>query len=317
MRWGAALVWVAGSAGFLLAGMRLRSIHARASGLVSLLVAGILETWDYCLGMHEGYFLLLNGRFLAALAAILVVFAYAFVYRRSKEVCPAGEKRLSNALYGIGVLLLPILASAETWQWLAFHDHYYIARCLLPFLWLGGTAGYLGGGIRLRSVHLRVAGVVVLAVAAILAAIAYGHDAPTGYLVCLNWRFAAGLGVPLMAFIYALLRRLRRICLPGEQVASTALYGIGIFLLTILASVETWLWLDMHGYHYLLRCLLPLIWLVATASYLGAGLRLRSVGLRGAGLAILAVAGILAGLGYGFGMEGGYVPISTGASLQG
>ena len=308
VHWASALVWTAGSVGFLAAGIKLRSVHLRFSGFVALAVAVALETWDYGLGIQPSYLLIFNGRFLGALAAILVVFSYASVYRRSQEICRPDEKHLSIPLYGTGIILLVILASFETWQWLAFHGHRYIGRCVLPFLWVGGAAGYLGAGIRLRSIHLRVAGVVVLAVAGILATVGYVYHGPVGYLIYFNWRFAAGLIIALMVFAYAFaMRYLRQICSPDEQVASTAFYGIGIFLLLILATVETYVWLAIHDYHYLARCLLPLIWVVGSASYLATGIRLRSVYLRAAGLATLTVAGILAAAGYAYRIEGDYL----------
>jgi hypothetical protein len=95
-------------------------------------------------------------------------------------------------------------------------------------LWVAGAAGYLGAGVRLRSIGLRVGGVVVLAIACILATVGYVYRGPVGYIIYFNWRFIAGLVVPIMVFAYALvMRRLRQIFLPYEQVASTAFYGIG------------------------------------------------------------------------------------------
>jgi uncharacterized membrane protein len=316
LRWASALVWVGGSAGFLAAGMGLRSLHARFSGFVALAVAGGLEIWDYVLGIEPSYELILNGRFLAALGGILVVFSYAFVYRRWQQLCRPDERGASNPLYGVGIILLVILCSFETWQWLGFRGYHYAARCVLPFLWLGGAAGCLGAGIRLRSIGLRVAGVVVLAVAGVLASVGYAYGAPVGYLMCFNWRFAAVLAVALMVFAYAFsLRYNRHICSSGEQVVSTTLYGIGIFVLIILATVETSIWLDAHGHEYLARCLVVLIWVAGAAGYLVTGVKLAMGRLRGVGLAVLSVAGILAGRGYIFDMDAGYLLCLNGRFL--
>jgi uncharacterized membrane protein len=316
VRWASALVWVAGSVGFLAAGTKLRSIHSRVSGLVALAVAGALETWDYGLGINASYLLIFNGRFLAGLATIPVVFSYAFVYRQSQGSCHPDERRLSTPLYGTGIILLVILLSFETWQWLAFHGHNYIGRCVLVLLWVGGAAGYLGAGVRLRSVHLRVAGLVVLAVAAILAAVGYGYRIEGDYLPYFNGRFAAGLPTAFMVLGYALtLHKLRSICQQSEEYVSEALYGTGIFLLVLLTSAETWLWLDAHGHHYLARCLVPLIWVVGAGGYLGAGIKLRTARLRGVGLAALSVAGILAASGYAFDIHGKYLLYLNGRLL--
>ncbi|MHC4327086.1 MAG: DUF2339 domain-containing protein [Planctomycetota bacterium] len=316
--WACALVCAAGAAGFLVAGIKLRCVHSRFSGLVALAAVGTLEIWDYCLGIHASYPLIFNGRFFAAFAAIMVIFSYAFTYRRLQQLCNPNEKRLSIPFYGAGIGLLVILFSCETWQWLALRDHHYIARCLLPLLWIAGTAGYFGAGVRLRSIHLRQAGLAVLAVAGILAGVGYAYRIESDCLLCLNGRFAAALAVPLMAFMYAFtLRRLRDLCEPVEQYISEALYGIGIFLLVILTTAEIWLWLDARSYHYLARCLVPLLWVAGTAAYLGTGIKLRTARLRNVGLAVLAVAGIFASRGYAFDMDAGYLLYLSGRLLAG
>ena len=307
VRWSSALVWVVGAAGFLTAGLKLRSEHSRASGFFALAAAGALCAWDYNAGIYPGYLIILNGRFLAALAAIAVVFLYAVVYQRSGQFCLPAEKRLAIPLFGISILLLVVLSSAESWQWLVFHNHRYAARCLLPFLWAAGTTGYLFAGIRLRSPRLRTAGLVVLAIAGILAALGYWFRVPGGYIIIFNWRFVAALAPASMVFTHAAaLRKFRSICEPNEQIVSEALYGIGIFLLIVLATSETRIWLIAHNYHYLARCVLPLIWVAGAASYLTAGLKLRTARLRDAGLAVLLVAALLSAYGYSLDIHRGY-----------
>jgi uncharacterized membrane protein len=308
VRWITALIWAAGSVGFLAAGLKLHSVHSRFSGLVALLVAGTLETWDYGLGVRSNYLLFFNGRFVAAFAAIIVLFIYAFIYRRSQEQCNPDEKLLSIPFYGTGIILLVILFSVEIWQWLAFHGHHYLLRCILPLLWVVGSASYLGTGIRLRSVHLRIAGLATLTVAGILAGVAYMYRIEVDCILFFNGRFAAALALPFMVFIYAFtLRRLRDIRHPIEEYISEALYGVGIFLLVILASAEIWLWLVSHDHNYLARCLVPLIWVAGAAGYLGTGVRLRMARLRSVGLGVLSVAGIFAASGYKFDMDSSYL----------
>ncbi len=315
-RWACAVVCAAGAAGFLLAGIELRSVPARFSGLVALAAAGALEMWDYGRGIEADYLLIFNGRFLAACAAILVLFSYAFTYRRRQALCHPDEKRLSIPFYGAGVLLLVILCSGETWQWLALRDHRYLARCLLPLLWVAGAAGYLDAGWKLRSIHLRQTGLAVLAVAGMFAGVGYTYRVESDCHLFLNGRFAAALAVPLMAFLYAFaLRRLRDLREPIEQDIAEALYGIGILLLVILTTAEIWLWLDARDYHYLARCLVPVIWVAGAAAYLGAGIKLRTVRLRNAGLALLAVAGVFAGRGYAFDLGAGHLLFLNGRLL--
>jgi len=317
VRWACALVCTAGATGFLVAGIKLRSVHSRFSGLVALAAAGALEIWNYYLGIETDYLMIFNGRFFAAFAAIIVLFSYAFAYRRLQKLCGPEEKQLSIPFYGAGIVLLVILFSCEMWQWLALHGHNYVARCLLPLLWVAGATGYLGTGFRLRSIHLRQAGLVALAVAGIFAGVGYTYRIENDCLLCLNGRFAAALVVPLMVFIYAFaIRRLRDLCEPVEQYISEALYGIGIFLFIILTTAEIRLWLDARSHYYLARCLIPLLWVAGAVAYLGTGIKLRTVRLRHVGLAILAVAGVCASHGYTFEVTG-YLLYLNGRLLAG
>lgn len=307
VRWSAALVWVLGAAGFLAAGFKLRSEHARASGFVALAIAGALCVWDYALPFTKDFSIVFNGRFIASLAAIAVVFAYAVAYLRFQEICLPVEKRLVNILFGIGILLLAVLSSVESHQWLVLNDYHYAARCLLPFLWVAGTAGSLFAGIKLRSVGLRTMGLAMLAIAGILAALGYRHRIDSDYLLLLNWRFIAALATTLMVFAHAAtLRKRHDLCEPSEKDIPEALYGIGILLLAILTSWETRIWLVAHEHHYLARCLLPLIWIAAAAGYLAVGMKLRMTGLRTAGITSLFVATLFAAHAYTFDMHPGY-----------
>nr|MBC8217539.1 DUF2339 domain-containing protein [Planctomycetota bacterium] len=307
VRFSAALVWVLGAAGFLAAGFKLRSEHARASGFVALAIAGVLCAWDYALPFTKDFSIVFNGRFIASMAAIAVVFAYAAAYLRFQEIRRPAEKRLANALFGIGIVLAVVLSSVESRQWLVLNDHHYAAKCLLPFLWVAGAAACLFAGIKLRSVGLRATGLVLLAIAGFLAALGYRHRINFDYIVLLNWRFVAALAPTLMIFAYAAtLRKRQDLCEPTEKHIPEALYGIGILLLAILASWETRIWLIAHEYHYLARCLLPLIWTAAAAGYLAVGMKLRMTGLRIASVATLFVATLFAAHAYTFDMHPGY-----------
>jgi hypothetical protein len=212
-----ALIWTTGSIGFLAAGFKLRSIHSRVSGLVALLVAGFLITWDYGLGIRPDYLIIFNGRFAAAFTIIIVLFLCAFVYRRLQERCNPDEKNLSIPLCGVAIILLVILTSTESCQWLNFHGRHYLSRCILPLLWIAGSAIYLAVGIRLRSVHLRIAGLVTSMVAGILSCVGYIYKIEN-YNMFYNGRFAAALALSLMVLVYGFtLRRKQEIQQPGEK----------------------------------------------------------------------------------------------------
>jgi hypothetical protein len=279
-------------------------------------MAGLLGGLGYEYRVESDILLVLNGRFAAALAVPLMAFTYAFVLRRRRDICETKEQHASEALYGIGILLLVILTTAETWLWLDARGHQYLARCLVPLIWVAGATGYFGAGFRLRSFELRTVGLGLLGIAGILAGLGYTYRVENDVLLGLNGRFVAALAIPITAFIYAfVLRRWRDLCTPVEQYVSEALYGIAISLLVILATAETWPWLLARHHEYLARCLVALIWVAGAAACVGAGIRLRTARLRNVGLVFLAVAGAFAGRGYAFDLGGGYLLYLNGRLL--
>jgi hypothetical protein len=299
VRWASALVWAVGACGFLLAGMKLRSVEARVSGLAALFVPLVLEVWDYSLGARMNYPVFLNGRFLSALAGILTLLSYSLVYRRCLKICTPREKVASAFLWSIGIFFLLLLFSFETYQSLDVRGHYYAATCLLPLIWAGGAVLYLTEGIRLRSYHLRCMGLVVLASAGILAAYGYLPDLPWHYRLYANWRFVAALAVLASAFGYAAgLRHFKEILKPQERSRGIALHAIAILLLLILINVETNLWLDVHNFNYAARCVLPIICGAGALIYLFSGFTLKSSPVRALGIAALIPAAILVISGY-------------------
>jgi uncharacterized membrane protein len=81
--------------------------------------------------------------------------------------------------------------------------------------------------------------------AGFFAAIGYGYRAESQYLLYVNGCFGGALVVPLMVFAYAVtLERLHSLCRPDEQIVAKVLYGIGIVLLWILLSTETYIYFD-------------------------------------------------------------------------
>ena len=311
--WATALIWAAGALAFLAAGLRLRSVYTRLSGFVALGVVLFLEVWDYGEGVGYEGLMFFNGRFLAAVAGILVVFAYAVVYRRLKERCTKDERAASIPLYGIAIFASILLVSFETWQWLVAHEYHYLSRWLLPLVWVGGSAGYLGSGLKLRAKGLRMFGLVVLFVALVLTVYGYSVKSGDKWLLFFNGRFISALVVVLTFFAYSFVyRRWSRLCSKEESILSVVLHSAGILLSTLLVSTEMWLYLDPRGYTYLARCLLPIIWSAGAVGCLEGGIRLRSVHLRRMGLVLLSVAGGLAAVGYGYEIESGYILFLNG-----
>jgi hypothetical protein len=172
-----------------------------------------------------------------------MAFVYAFALRRLRDICEPVEQYVSEALYGIGIFLLVILTTTEIWLWLDARSHNYVARCLVPLIWVAGTAAYIGTGIKLRTARLRNVGLAVLAVAGISASRGYAFDMDAGYLLYLNGRLLAGLSVVLMVFAHGfILRRFQDLCQKDEQLTAKILYGVGVALLFVLLSGETYLY---------------------------------------------------------------------------
>ncbi len=294
IRWACAFVCTAEAVGFLVAGIMLRSVESRLCGFVALAAAGALETWDYTLGIQDSYLLIFNGRFLATLATIAAVFAYALVYRRPQGSYLRDEKNMSIPLFGAGIVLLVVLLSFETWQWLVLRDHRYLARCLLPVLWGLGSAGFLTSGLVLRSIGLRQLGLAVLTVAGFLAAVGYGYRIDSEVRLCINGCFAAALTVPLLVFGYAVVLT-RQQCLPhyDEPTVGKVLYGIGTVLLWVLLSTETYLYFrqeiaDPQRSRWIAQMWLSVLWGIYAIAMLVIGfwrgvrsLRLAALGLFG------------------------------------
>jgi hypothetical protein len=112
------LIWTLGAGAYLAAGIKLRLPRLRTTGIAILCVAAILAAWGYYFYMPGRYALYLNGRFLAALAVVLMTFAYALarvgVLRRSPEPSPPGERSTARALNGVATAALFLLLSVDT-----------------------------------------------------------------------------------------------------------------------------------------------------------------------------------------------------------
>lgn len=303
-RWAASLVWTVGAGGFLAAGLRLRSVEARLSGFGALAAAAYMIVWAFAPGSREGVMMFANGRLLAAVAGILMVFGYGFAYRFGKERCEEWEQEYSPLLFGLGILLAALAFSVETWQWLTFREHYYAARCVLPFIWAAAAGAHVGTGLRLRALGLRGMALLLLVTAGMMAATGYGYRHEKEVEIFLNWRFAAGLGVALMAFLHGfLLRMWSKLRAPEEEALPAVLYGAGILAMAALLTAETSLWLGAREQYYLSRSMLPFIWAAGAAAYIGTGIRLRSMALRGIAIVMMIVAGVMAAVGYGYRCE--------------
>jgi uncharacterized membrane protein len=107
------LIWVAGAAAYLGTGIKLRTARLRYVGLATLAVAGVFASRGYAFDMDASGLLYLNGRLLAGLTVVLMVFAHGFALRRFRDLCRQDEQLTAKILYGVGIALLFVLLSCE------------------------------------------------------------------------------------------------------------------------------------------------------------------------------------------------------------
>ncbi len=107
------MIWVAGAAGYLGTGIKLRTARLRCVGLAILAVAGVFASRGYAFDMGAGRLLYLNGRLLAGLTVVLMIFAHGFALRRFRDLCQQDEQLIAKILYGVGIALLLVLLSTE------------------------------------------------------------------------------------------------------------------------------------------------------------------------------------------------------------
>ena len=218
--------------------------------------------------------------------------ANAFTLRKLKHVCQPKEQYISEALYGIAILILVLFVSTEICLWLPRHGYPYLTRCLLPPVWAAGAAGFLFAGVKLPTIRLRALGLWILSIAGILAAYGYTVGMDGGFLLFLNGRFLTTLIVVLMVFADGfVLRCFQNLCSKSELTAIKILFGIGIALLFILLNVEMYLYLsktisDPERAQWITQMSLSILWGIYATSLLVIGFRSKIRTLRLSALAL-------------------------------
>ncbi len=111
-------LWSLGSIGYLAAGARWRSIPARGVGAFVLFVAFVLGARAFGHTLWREHVLVLNLRFAACLAMVLVAFAYGAIIRRPVPWGTGGEARgFAACLLWGGIASLLALLSAEAYSY--------------------------------------------------------------------------------------------------------------------------------------------------------------------------------------------------------
>lgn len=150
----------------------------------------------------------------------------------------------------------------------------------------------------MRSVGLRQTGLAVLTIAGFLAAVGYGYRLDSADRLYLNGCFAAALTVPLMVFAYAAtLRKLPDLCHSDEQVTAKVLCGIGVVLLWVLLSAETYLYFrqqiaDPQRSRWIAQMSLSVLWGAYAIAMLAVGFRQNVRSLRLAALGLFGLTAV-------------------------
>jgi uncharacterized membrane protein len=254
------VVWIAGAALFMLAGIYWRSRAARALSVLLLLVPVLLAVWAYAgtLGSHSAgqvsYLLFMNYRFLAALIAVLVVMGLGWLHAQQAAQLPDDERVIPPLLGIAGGLLALLLLSAEISHWcylrgIDLGPQLAASLSWQVLVWAAGAVAFLLAGIKLRSHAARATAVLPLLIGLFTGLRAYAAGGEQYFaqdtVLLLNLRFAAGLTMILAVYVYGLLiRRSRLICQEGEQQLATAAYVVANFLLLLLLSTEVYWYCD-------------------------------------------------------------------------
>jgi len=290
------VVWAAEAPLLLYLAYKYSYLPARLGALVPLLLAGgriFTVQWP----LHsEPFTPIINEDFGAAIFVAIAGGVFSLIHYLHGAAERPSDDRPAQLLAGLGSAFLALaVLHVEVWKWLEFSGSTASMKWASSFVWVAGAAGFLAFGLAMRSIHSRISGFISLVVAAILLVWSYVAPTEPSSWLFLNGRFlasAAGLAV-LFYYAFAYGRPGGRVT-DEERGIAQFIYGVVIYIATLLVSVETYKWLDAIEMNYFSRCLQPLIWVVGSFGCLYAGIRLGSLNLRRSGMPMLCLAAILA-----------------------
>ncbi|MFC1671542.1 DUF2339 domain-containing protein [Planctomycetota bacterium] len=305
---GITLAWAIEAPVLLYLGYRYRYLPVRVASFIILIFAGF-RVFAVHWPLHEALFTpILNKSFGSAMFVPLCAAAFTVIHHWWKSEEAEGDRTLKvTAAVGAGFLALLFLQS-EIGSWLSYLGADYASAYVTALLWAAGSALFLAAGIRLRSLAARIAGLVPLLIAVVLAMALYEDQEPIRHILFLNMRCIAGLAAAGTLFAYGLtIRRFREICAEGEQALASFLLWSGALVLLIMLSLEAYAFSlrvieDGRTSRWVARMSLSIVWGVYAASMLIIGfwkqarsLRLAALGLFGVTvlkLAFFDIAGI-------------------------
>ncbi len=297
--WLCALVWTAGAAGFGWLCTKIREPLWYWAGITALCVSAMLCLWAYTSGSRGATLLVLNGRFLVAVALLTVLGVFGKLsqsldftarFRPSWGGDKFGVMDLAERLYVLCALLGACLCHGELFFWLKAHDYAYAMRWALPLIWVLAGVVTLVIGQRFGLKTLRALTLLFAGVASCWMVWSYTERLYHSSWLYLNLRFAVALASAALFFVYGFV--LQR---SGDLTKALAekLYMMCVVMVTCLCHEELFLWLRASDYIYAIRWATPWIWVLVGAGTLYSGQRFGLKNLRSLPLAFATVAAIL------------------------
>lgn len=294
------VLWALGSVGFLCAGLRLRSLAYRVSGLAALVFAVVGTATFHAQYARGDYFLLLSPRFMSMVLVGLTFFTLAFLLRRGSDACTGEELEFGKYLFVAAGLLLLIGLSVE------FHCYCidtigdvvrakWMARMLVALVWVFGSIAFMAVGLSVGSLLARGTGCVALIAAAAFGWHLHAVDERGVAALFLSPRFLTELIVVATIFGYAwILRRHAGICAEGERALGKKLWAVAIAFLLLVMTLEVdsyWMQrlVGSASAKWVARMSVTMLWGVYATALLAVGFWQRVRPLRLAALALFGV----------------------------
>jgi len=180
------LLWLAGWGAFLWAGAAWRSLAARLTSLVALVVAAGLTFSIYVDGLGGDLPCFANARFAVALMVSLAAFAHGWVVRGFREGDMALMLRIPAGVCALLAVQHELVPWLETWGRLA-------PLCGKALLWTLGSWAYAAAGLRRKVLPWTATGLIGLTVAGILVWETFDPRLGRDLLLLLNGRVLAAL----------------------------------------------------------------------------------------------------------------------------
>ena len=289
---GITLLWAAEGPALLYLGFRYKYFPVRVAGAIVLVLAAARLFVNHYPFHAEIFSPIFNKNFMTALYVTAAVGIFALVHFRFEKAGEEADQAI-KIITGIafGFLALIIL-SIEISEYYYFSSHQswqdsFPAMLLIELVWTAGAGGFLLGGKIFRSRISNWTGIVPLLTAICLLIRFYSLDPGADDRLFFNLRFAIAASIILMSFIYVYMMAREK-----EMHRETWIVP-GYLALTIL-SAEIITHFSRTGYvywhgNYRALILLALVHILGAASFLAAGVGLRSRAGRWAGLLPLAI----------------------------